>query len=225
MQSRTSKITVPAVSTRYPLATPLTMVISGSFVNSDLEAPLLFGWRATSGKRETRVESSPSRQCAPMFPPASSRARSPNWLFPKNFGHPSPLPSLSTCKLSIIISSSKVRTAPTYFSYSLSLAPASMPYPTHPGELLVVDDYVQTWQGRSRNKQRWRYTACTTSASFMGVSGLLSLFQRCSCRRMVPSRPDHIKHLVSLIAPRHQMVGPRSVRPSGRPHDGGCQNP
>ena len=58
-------------------ATPLAM----GFINSDSEAPLLFGWRATSRKREIRVESSPSRQCAPMFPHPRSQARSPRWLF------------------------------------------------------------------------------------------------------------------------------------------------
>ena len=179
MQSRTSKITDPAVTTQYLLATSLTMDVSGSFVNSDPEAPLLFGWHATSGKRGIGVESSPSRQCAPMFPHPRSRVRSRNWLFHKNLGHLSLLPSLSTSRLSIIISSSKVRMAPTYFSYSLLLAPISAPCLTHPGEFLVVDDFVQIWQGRLRNKQRWCYTACTAPGSFMAVSTLLPLFQRC----------------------------------------------
>ncbi|KAF8351508.1 hypothetical protein F5887DRAFT_1195513 [Amanita rubescens] len=61
MQSRTLKITDPAVITPYLLATPLTMDVSESFINSDLEALLLFGWRATSGKTETSVELSPLR--------------------------------------------------------------------------------------------------------------------------------------------------------------------
>ena len=34
---------------------------------------------------------------------------------------------------------------------------------------------------------------------------------------MIQSRPDHIEHLVSPVAPRHQLVGCRSVRPSGPP--------
>ena len=63
---------------RHPMsATPLAM----GFINSDSEAPPLFGWRATSRKREFRVELSPSRQCAPMFPHPRSQARSPSWLF------------------------------------------------------------------------------------------------------------------------------------------------
>ena len=178
MWSRMLKTTDPVVTTQYRLATPSTMDVSGSFVNSDLEAPLLFGWLATSRGRETRVESSPSRQSAPTFPHPRTRARSPNWLFPKNLERLSLLPSMSPSRLSTTISSYKVQTAPTYFSFSLLLAPASLPFRTRLGELPVVDDYVQTWLGRSRNKRRWWYTTCTAPASFMEVA-VLPLFQWC----------------------------------------------
>jgi hypothetical protein len=154
MQSRTSNVIDLAVTTRYPLATSLTMDVSGSFTNSDLEAPRPFGWRATSGKTETGVESSPSRRCAPIFPHPSSQARSPNWLFLKSLESLSLLPSLSTSRLSTTISPYKVRTAHTYLSYSLLPVPVSKPCMTHPGELSAVGDYVQTWLGRLRNKQR-----------------------------------------------------------------------
>ncbi len=49
MQSRTSKITDPAVTTPYLLATPLTMDVSGS--NSDLETP----WLARDQQEEGRI--------------------------------------------------------------------------------------------------------------------------------------------------------------------------
>lgn len=110
--------------------------------------------RATRGKRETGVESSLSRRYALMSLHPRSRARSPNWLFPKSLERLSLFQSLSTSRLSITISSYKVQTAPTYSLYSLLLAPVSMPCLTLPGELPVVGDYVQSWLGRSRNKQR-----------------------------------------------------------------------
>ena len=110
-----------------------------------------------------------------MFSHPRSQARSPNWLFPKNLEHLSLLPSLSTFRLSITIFSYKVQTALTYSSYSLLPAPVSLPCLTHLGELPVVDDYVRTWLGRLRNKQRWWSTTCTASGSFMEVSNLLLL--------------------------------------------------
>jgi hypothetical protein len=63
---------------------------------------------------------SPSRQRVPMFPHPRSQARSPNWLFPKNLEHLSLLPSQSTFRLLITISSYKVQTALTYSPLGLS---------------------------------------------------------------------------------------------------------
>jgi len=55
MVSRMSKTTNPADSTQYPSAILLTKDDSESFINSVLEALLLFDWCATSGKIKTII--------------------------------------------------------------------------------------------------------------------------------------------------------------------------
>lgn len=142
MESRTSKTTNLVASTQYQLVMSLTKDVSESFINLDLEALLLFGWPMTSGGGKTGAELSLSRQCMLMFPCPTPWVRSLNWLFPKNSEHLFlPLRPL-TSRLSITISLYKAQMAPTYFLYPLSLAWASLPCLTLPGELLVVDDYM-----------------------------------------------------------------------------------
>ena len=89
---------------------------------------------------------------------------------------------------------------PTASLYRLLLARASLRSVTIQSESERIDDYVRTWPGKSRNKQRRRCTTCTARVSLVEAGDSPPLFSNISCRQTVLSRLNHIEYFVFPIA-------------------------